>query len=457
MSNRVSLVNPCIQFEASTIKIPCIVTVIFFILGNALYSILKVFDPLGDLGTYYGMIVSRFIVGLSSANVTLTRSYVAGATTLKERTTGIAIIAASQALGFVVGPVIQALVTGIIQTPLYSNADWLYLDKYTACGWIAAALGFINLVILMPFIFKEHNIAEKERALMKETDQNVKLPKPDYIGVGGTLFGFFVALFIFTLLETLAEPFVQDEYGWSDDKAVVIVGIALAVGGVLSVGMFAVSGILAKKYDERKVMLGLGFPLLIIGSFLALPWGNAEMPRKCDELSSNVTYTSTVPTSQYAPITHFPFEDYDVSDTTTNSHEDCYEDSGCPYDEQPWCEYTPQIPIPQLAISYIIIILGYPVCQSLCQAIYSKMLGPKPQGLWMGVLTGVGGLSRILGPIFVSYVYTYLGPYVTFGALTGSMVVAELELLVLFKRLIPMKIPSVKELKGFDGPASEKY
>lgn len=39
-----------------------------------------------------------------TANVTLCRSYLAASTTTKERTFGIAIIAAAQALGFVVGP-----------------------------------------------------------------------------------------------------------------------------------------------------------------------------------------------------------------------------------------------------------------------------------------------------------------------------------------------------------------
>ncbi|XP_042859303.1 major facilitator superfamily domain-containing protein 8-like, partial [Penaeus japonicus] len=90
--------------KAGTIRWACISTVIVFILGNAMYSMLHLFQGIGYLSSFYAMIASRFIVGISSANVTLCRSYLAGSTTLKERTVGIAIIAAAQALGFVVGP-----------------------------------------------------------------------------------------------------------------------------------------------------------------------------------------------------------------------------------------------------------------------------------------------------------------------------------------------------------------
>lgn len=438
--------------KAGGIRIPCMVTVVVFIIGNAMYSLLPAFNDMGDMASYYAMIGSRFIVGVSSANVTLTRSYVAGATTMKERTTGIAIIAASQAFGFVVGPAIQALLTAIITKEADLDASFRW-DKYTACSWVAAFMGLINLIVLLPCVFTEHNIAEKERALMKSENENIKLPKPDYIGVVGILGGFFVSLFIFTLLETLAEMFVTDMYGWDDSKALVIVGVALAVGGILSVGMFALSGVLAKKYDERKVLLFLGFPLMTIGSFLLLPWGNGVIPRKCE----NDTLTTTISTtSLMSTDTTFDFTTSDFVSTTDMWDRNCTT-HGCPYNEQPWCENTPQLALPQLAVAYLIIILGYPVAQSLCQATFSKMLGPKPQGLWMGILTAVGSLSRILGPIFVSYVYTYLGTYYTFGILTVSMVVAATELLILFKRLIPMKLPDHKDMKGHDGPAAEKY
>ncbi|XP_064079304.1 major facilitator superfamily domain-containing protein 8-like isoform X2 [Macrobrachium nipponense] len=498
--------------KAGSIRIPCIVTVMAYIFGNAMYSLLPALDGVGEMASYYGMIVSRLIVGISSANVVLTRSYVAAATTLKERTIAISIIAASQALGFVVGPVIQAILTALVPDDVDTGISWLRWDKYTSCSWVAATMGLINLVILTPFVFKEHNIAAKEIAMMKSEDKNLVLPKPNIIGVVGIMFSNFLSLFIFTLIETLAEPFVQDEYGWSNEKALIIVGVGLAIGGFWSVVMFTLSGYLCRRYDERKILLFLGYPLLVLGAFLFLPWGSAFMSMKCQNdttttFSSTVTmlpHTSFPPITTVAPVTVTTGLSTSTVSTTVSpsgtaqasllsallkqpiiptAHTagkpevlkesplpstECYDymqgtpdpkdcsDFGCPYDEQAWCEYTPQLPFPQLGVAFFIIMCGYPVCQTISQAIYSKMLGPKPQGVWMGILTGVGGFSRILGPIFVTYVYTFYGTYLTFGVLTGAMALALVELSILYKQLIPMKIPSLREVDGHDGPAAKE-
>ncbi|XP_047495157.1 major facilitator superfamily domain-containing protein 8-like [Penaeus chinensis] len=451
--------------KSGSIRWACITTVIVFILGNAMYSMLHLFQGLSYLSSFYAMIVSRFIVGISSANVTLCRSYLAGSTTLKERTVGIAIIAAAQALGFVVGPGIQTVVTIAIPEPVDTGVDWFVWDKFTAAGWTAALLGLINLILLLPCIFQEYNIAEKERAMMNagNKDQALRLPKPDYISLSAILFGFFITLFIYVLLETLAEPFMVDQYGWTDDKAMVVVGIALSGGGFLSIFMFVLSGVLSKKYDERIVMIVVGFVPLMIGTFLFLPWGPGTIPiQVCsNETIGNLTTTmdmttattmGTAPASllEVGPVDSWYFGDINLLETEAGER-NCT--LGCP-EEQEWCQTTPQLPIPQLIVAYIIVILGYPVAQSLGQALFSKILGPKPQGLWMGVLTGVGSFSRIMGPIFVSYVYTNLGTRWTFGILTVSMVLAEVVLMAMFPRLVPMKVPTLEELRGHDGPAA---
>ena len=73
----------------------------------------------------------------------------------------------------------------------------------------------------------------------------------------------------------------------------------------------------------------------------------------------------------------------------------------------------------------------------------------------MGVLTAAGSLSRVLGPIFVSYVYTTLGTRVTFAILVGGMALASLVLSLAYRRLRPMQTPQqqAKQLKGHDNPA----
>ncbi|XP_071529822.1 major facilitator superfamily domain-containing protein 8-like [Panulirus ornatus] len=440
--------------KVGKIRGACLTTVFFFIVGNAMYALISAFQGLGDWACFYAMIISRFIVGVSSANVTLCRSYVVASTTMKERTIAISIIAASQALGFVIGPVIQAVLTMTIPDAPDDRSGWFLLDGYTAAGWVASFLGLINLILLTPYIFQEYNIAEKERELLKakrEKDENVKLPKPDYLALGSILFSFFFALFIYVLLETLAVPFVMDQYRWTEKEAVVVVGIALAAAGILSIGMYVFNGFLIKRFDERKVMLIIGFIPLVIGTFLFLPWGNTPIPPQiCQD--NNDTATTEMTTVLMASESTFDAIDGSTH-TSVIAAANC---KGCPVDEQEWCISTPQLPEAQLIIAFTIVVIGYPVALAVQQSIFSKILGPKPQGVWMGILTAVGSLSRILGPIFVSYVYTNLGTIWCFSILTGGMVLAFLDQVIMYRHFVPMKVPTLDERHAYDGPAAEK-
>ncbi len=77
-----------------------------YICGNVLYSILSVF--LED-ARYPMLLVARFMVGVSSANIAPLRAYLAGATYESERTFHMSIAAGAQSLGFVAGPIIQVI------------------------------------------------------------------------------------------------------------------------------------------------------------------------------------------------------------------------------------------------------------------------------------------------------------------------------------------------------------
>ncbi|XP_050725040.1 major facilitator superfamily domain-containing protein 8-like [Eriocheir sinensis] len=460
--------------KAGKIRGACLTTVFFFAFGNIMYSLLALFEDMGDMGTYYAMIIARFIVGVSSANVTLCRSYLAQSTTVKERTAGIAIISAAQALGFVVGPGIQTLLIFLVPEEVDTGIWWLKWNKFTAPGWVAAALGFINLVVLMPCIFTEYNIAERERKLLNQNakdDELLKLPKPDTLGIIVTLYGFFVTAFVYVLLETLAVPFVSDQYAWDDDKAMSIVGLALMGAGILATFLFPLSGKLGRIFDERLVLLFLGFVPILIGTFLFLPYPGQTIPmQNCENTTTSFTeitspFTTvldswdTIPTSE-PTFDEIPLFDYlsvfrqwsPLSAVVEESDEDC--SPGCP-DRQDWCYSVPQLPLAQLSVAFIIVMAGYPMAQSIAQGIFSKMLGPKPQGLWMGVLTGVGSLSRITGPIFVSFIYAKYGTYACFGGLLAMMIIAFIALVLMFKRLVPMEIPQSSTQHAYDGPAEK--
>jgi ceroid-lipofuscinosis MFS transporter 7 len=56
----------------------------------------------------------------------------------------------------------------------------------------------------------------------------------------------------------------------------------------------------------------------------------------------------------------------------------------------------------------------------------------------MGALTSVSSLARVIGPIFVTYIYTEYGTIVTSGTATGLMVLVLVLLLLVYKRLVPL-------------------
>lgn len=281
------------------------------------------------------------------------------------------------------------------------------------------------------------------------------MPKPDYQAVGGILFAFFSVLFIYVLIETLLVPLLMDQYAWTENKAMIVVGIMMSAGAVISIGMFTGGAYLAKKYDERKVLLVIGMVPIVIGTFLLIPFGHKSIKmQECVDLNE----TTPVPTT-----TEFTEPDSALWDVTqvslgtsaqTEPSESC--SLGCPTSQE-WCKTVPQLAGAQLAIGFGFITIGYPVVISLLQAVFSKVLGSKPQGVWQGILTGVGSLSRILGPLLMSYVYALFGTRWSFGIMAVLMVVTLLELIVLFPHLIPMQTPTTEQQSVLNGPAAKKY
>lgn len=63
----------------------------------------------------------------------------------------------------------------------------------------------------------------------------------------------------------------------------------------------------------------------------------------------------------------------------------------------------------------------------------------------MGIMTGSGSLSRVLGPVFVGSIYTRLGTNWTFGITSIMMALSMVWLLVYDSTLVP---PSVAQNNG---------
>lgn len=285
-----------------------------------------------------------------------------------------------------------------------------------------------------------------------------ELPKPNYAGVAAQCFAFGVVIYMTSIRETIATPLVTDQYGLEDEKGVFYVSIALSTAGFLSIFIFLFASKITKKYDERKIMIILGFIPVVIGVFLHYPMGNTDIVTS--NCTQAVTTESTV--SEANLIYLHGVNSWKDSQSNTSSTSDPYSSTdveenclGCPIDTQAWCLTTPQITPPQLIVSYLIAVLGYPIAMSLSQTVFSKILGPKPQGLWMGLLTGCGSLARVTGPIWISVVYEQYGTIATYMILGGLETAATLLLILSFRNLSPMTIGKVP-MKGKDNNIAEE-
>ncbi|BES93935.1 Major Facilitator Superfamily [Nesidiocoris tenuis] len=394
------------------IRIPLISTVTVFILASAVYSSIEVFST----NRKYWLLVARLFVGVSSANMALCRSYVSAATKLEERTRAVSMISLAQLLGFIVGPGLQAAVTPLGEKGFPIIKDTLTLNMYTAAGWINVLLGIVNLVLVLPRFFREKTIAAKEAMLLSSAASEKdawKQLKPDYVSAWTLIAAFFIFTFNFVLLESLGTALTKDQFAWSNKQALSYLGIMLSVGGLVACVVSAMLDKISKKFGEVRVLLYGGFLLMVVGRVVCIPFGTDP------------------------PIIAYPPNFTDSENVT--------EVLGCPV-SQAWCSTTPAMTLNQFLVGFAFTCIGYPIGISLIQALFSKTLGPRPQGVWMGLITGSGCLSRVCGPVFVVYIYTRLGTIWTFGTTALMMVLGMLWFKICSKRLTRSCIEAMSHL-----------
>ncbi|XP_068845917.1 major facilitator superfamily domain-containing protein 8 isoform X5 [Capricornis sumatraensis] len=359
-------------------KEPLIVSIFISVAANCLYAYVHV--PASH-NKYY-MLAARGLVGFGAGNVAVIRSYIAGATSLQERTSSMANTSACQALGFILGPEHRVDDTG------------------RQC--------------------KNINFEEASTDEVQVPQGNI-----DEVAVVATNVLFFVILFIFALFETIVTPLTMDMYAWTREQAVLYDGIILAALGVEAVIIFMGIKLLSKKIGERALLLG-GLIIIWVGFFVLLPWGNQFPKIQWEDLHNN-----SIPNTTFGEIIitlwKSPREDHSEEPT------------GCPV-EQAWCLYTPMIHLAQFLISAVLIGIGYPSCNVMSYTLYSKILGPNPQGVYMGWLTASGSAARILGPVFISQVYTAWGPRWAFSLVCGMVVLTITLLGVVYRRLIAFSV-----------------
>jgi len=162
------------------------------------------------------------------------------------------------------------------------------------------------------------------------------------------------------VLETLGAPLTMDQFAWSKSQALYYMGILMSVGAFIACAAFCLIAPLSKRYKENNVLIWGGFFMMVVGRVIFFPYRN-EYPK----LALDREYVNENGTLSY-------FDD------------DSPEIIGCPVNQQPWCSTTPVLGFPEFIVGYVLSSIGYPIGVTLIQTIFSKVLGPRPQGLWMG-------------------------------------------------------------------------
>ncbi|XP_042256445.1 major facilitator superfamily domain-containing protein 8 [Thunnus albacares] len=368
----------------------------------------------------FHMLMSRAFVGFGAGNVAVVRSYVAGATSLKERTNAMANMSACQALGFILGPALQAGLSFVGEHGVTVKIIDLQLNMYTAPALLAAFFGLINILLVL-LVLREHRVDDHGRQIRainytsedsadinEETEETI-----DQVAVVTSNVLFFIIMFIFAVFETIATPLSMDMFAWTRREAVLYNGIIICCIGFESILVFLVVKVASQRVGDRPVLL-VGLAIIFCGFFILLPWGNHYPKIQWADLKNNTL----------------------VSQIASNSS---LEPTGCP-SEQTWCQYTPAINLAQYITSDILIGVGYPACNVMSYTLYSKILGPKPQGVYMGWLTASGSGARTLGPVFVSQVYTLVGPRWAFSLICGMVVGAIILLSSVYHRFIAFSV-----------------
>lgn len=428
--------------KMNSVRLVSVICCIIFCIGNVLYAnVAAVPRVVGSVvkARMWTMMFARFVVGIGTGINAAIRSYISKATYVEERTTHIALLSLFQTLGFIMGPAIQAALTPLGEEGEISKDSTFVSDMYTATGWVSAATGLLALILFMPGIFKEHKcenkpkpkkdgvakaptIKSRPRELLKQFSTismvdghhaltrsiSIKPPpeKPPLLPTITSTYNFFSFLFNFVLIETILTPLAMDQWGWTEEDTIMYLGITMAAGGVLSGLCFATIGPLSKKFDERLLLIVAGLGPMIVGRIILFPYGSEYPPYK------NVTLSKDIERAVSS-----------VDGLT-----------GCSYD---WCLTIPKITVVQFMVGYVFGLLGYPFCVAICGSLFSKILGPIPQGFYMGLLTTSGSLARVVGPIFVSYIYQYYGTWLLFGIVTASLGVSLILTLVSYKQLVP--------------------
>ena len=189
---------------------------------------------------FWSFFLLRAIAGFFFGGIpALAQAYVMGWTTKETRTRGMALFGAANGLGFVVGPAMSGGMAAVgLTAPMYA----------------AAILLLILAILFLVFIPKERDKEIQRQVIsLSPNDRRIRL----YLWIGLLL------SFALNIVQVTIGFFVQDTLGYNAQQATQLIGLGLAISGI----MVVLSQIVISKYlkwHPRRV-LGVGLLFVALG------------------------------------------------------------------------------------------------------------------------------------------------------------------------------------------------
>ena len=200
--------------------------------------------------SYGWLFVGRIIAGITGASFTTASAYIADISTKETRAKNFGMIGAAFGSGFIIGPAIGGLLSGLgIRAPFYAAA-------------ILCFLNFLYGYFILPESLNKEHRREFEWKRANPLGSLIQLKK--YPALGGLMFALFLVYLAAQAVQGNWSYFTMYRFNWNPK----MVGVSLAVIGSLVVLVQAVLTRIVNPRigNERSVYLGLFF--YAIGLFL---------------------------------------------------------------------------------------------------------------------------------------------------------------------------------------------
>jgi MFS transporter, DHA1 family, tetracycline resistance protein len=182
------------------------------------------------------LFAARGLAGAFAANISVASAYIADVTPPEERTRFMGLLGASFGIGFVLGPAIGALLV-----PFGHAVPMFFTAGLAAVNWGIAAL----------------RLSEPARHEARTRGRFAPLRDPAVRAVVLANLAFSLAV---TQLETFFAYLLMDRFGWgATGFGVILVGMAIVMGGIQGGGMKALSA----RWAERPLVVGGGLVLAL--------------------------------------------------------------------------------------------------------------------------------------------------------------------------------------------------